>query len=99
MMKRLLFLLCFLSVSAWAEPIAVMDTTPQGVKIMLYNDPCKIKAPINLGYRATWTEGVKTFEGCFTVFVSASQQSVGAYFEDNTMVVAPVDLFVPVTSL
>ena len=94
-MKRLLFLLCFLPALARAEPILVMNQS--GIQIMLYNDPCKIKAPSNLGYRVTWAAEGKVIEGCFGVF--APEPSIGAYFEDDTMAVIPAELFKPVVSL
>lgn len=96
-MKRLLLALVFSlvsSVSAFAEPIAALNET--GVQIMLYNDKCQMAAPTNLKYRAVWTERGKIFEGCFMVFLGLS---VGAYFDDNTMAVMPVELFKPVQEI
>lgn len=94
-MRTLFFALLLLCVTpSHAAPIAQLNEG--GVQIMLYNEPCQIKAPSNLGYRATWTKGAEKFEGCFSIFSSGG---VGVYFDDDTVVVVPVVLFKPVQEL
>ena len=95
MKYRLLFclLLLFPAISHGA-PVAILNEA--GVQIMLYDEPCDIKAPKNLIYRATWTKGAEKSDGCFSVFLSGI---VGLYFDDDTVAIAPLSMFKPVQEI
>lgn len=94
-MKLLLAVLLILwPVMVQAAPIAMLNEA--GIQIMLYDEPCGIKAPKNLIYRATWINGAEKFDGCFSVFLSGI---IGLYFADDTVAVAPVSMFKPVQGI
>ena len=76
-----LFLLAMVVTGADAKPLAI--ASQGGVTITFTDEPCTLAAVRNLPNRATWSEGGKTFEGCFTV----QELLVLAYFDDRTMVV------------
>jgi hypothetical protein len=78
---------------AYATPL--FQAEAEGVKIVVYDEPCKIDAVANLKYRATWHEKGKVFEGC----VGGHPQFpiVMGYFADKTVVVLPAEMFVKVT--
>ena len=76
-----------------AGPIAQAES--QGIVITVYTEPCKLPAVSNLPVRATWVESGKTYEGC-----AAPNPPLGIvifYFEDKTVAVVPLQLFVPMT--
>ena len=75
-----------------AAPIAIGEH--DGIKIVLFDEPCKLDAVTNLPRRATWTEGGKTFEGCFGVMGGAV---VVGYFSDRTVAAIPAQAFVRVS--
>jgi hypothetical protein len=84
-------LVIFLTGAANAAPIG--ELVKGEITITLTDEPCKLKAVSNMKRRATWTQGKKTFEGCYAGFMEA--QAVGMYFSDKTFAVVPVDLFRP----
>lgn len=93
---RVLFpiLLLLGSGSVSAAPVAALA---QGeLRIILYDEPCAIKAPSNLQYRATWVKGSEKFEGCHSLF---SGPIVAIYFDDDTVAVVPAVLFRPVEGI
>ena len=94
-MKTLITLLLLFAGAAHAEPAAVI--TAPGLVISLFDEDCKLEAITNLPLRATWTRNGKTLEGCFGIFRESS--AVGAYFEDKTMVVAPLSAVQKVLSI
>ena len=67
----------------------------EGIVITLYDEDCKLPAVSNLKKRATWTEKGKTFEGC--VGQHPQFPIIMAYFADKTVVVLPLDIFMPVS--
>ena len=76
-----------------AGPIAQAES--QGIVITVYKEPCKLPAVSNLPVRATWLENGKTYEGC-----AASNPQLGVvvfYFDDKTVAVVPLQIFVPMT--
>ena len=77
--------------SVSAAPVAALA---QGeLRITLYDEPCAIKAPSNLKYRATWVKGSEKFEGCHSLFIGPI---IAIYFDDDTVAVIPAVLFRPV---
>jgi hypothetical protein len=91
-MKTLLAFLAacavFLSFPAAAKPVGQVS---QGdMRIVFHDEPCKLKEVINLKYRATWLQGGKTYEGCW----SAHQQYpiVVTYWADSTVGIIPLEV-------
>lgn len=79
---------------AYGEP--VYETSQGGVRIVVYNDPCKLDAIKNLPARAVWTENGKDVEGC-----AGARDDLGVvaiYFADKTMVLLPMFAFRRVTA-
>lgn len=88
------FALLVLLTSCAAKAGAVAEMRQGGAVVTLYDEPCKLSAA-DLPYRATWSEGGKTLEGCFSV------NGIGlvlAYFSDRTIAGIPVKLFKKVTT-
>lgn len=50
-----------------------------------------MSAVTNLPYRATWDEGGRRHEGCYTV----KDGLVLAYFDDRTVAILPLSVFTP----
>lgn len=91
---RVLALISLLILTAWvtgayAQPI--LQASADGVKVVIYEEPCKVDAVANLPKRATWHEKGKVYEGCmgahphFPVLMG--------YFVDKTVVILPVEMF------
>jgi hypothetical protein len=63
--------------------------------ITLTDEPCALKGQIsNLPMRAIWVEKDKTYEGCW-----GARQNIGmvlAYFDDHTVALIPMQVFVRV---
>lgn len=87
----LLLVLLFLSFSAYAKPVAVLNH--QDLRVTLYDEPCALD--VQLQYRAVWQDKDKTYEGCFGV----NQGIVVAWFADKSIAIFPGQLFKPVTEL
>lgn len=94
---RLVIFLLFLMFLVMATAVVaapILEASMGEVKIVVYDEPCKLPAISNLSRRATWTEPGKTFEGC------AGVSPIGVvmfYFEDRTAAAVPVQAFVRVT--
>lgn len=64
-------------------------TTPEGVRVVFYTEPCALTEFVtNLPYRAVWEESGKTFEGCY--LVRSEVGLVVAYFADKTVGLIPL---------
>lgn len=73
----------------YGEP--VYETSQGNVRLVAYNEPCKLEAVKNLAYRAVWFEGGKEIEGCI-----GARDDLGvavAYFADKTIAVIPLYAF------
>lgn len=81
------------AVPAQAAVFAIAES--DGLVVALTDEPCSLPEVTNLPRRATWTEGGKTFEGCW----GAMSGVVAAYFSDRTIAVMPVDRFKPARSI
>ena len=79
MIGRAALLLALWSGGVAAEPFA--SASSGSVTITLRTGPCALPAVRNLLGRATWTEGAKTFEGCWAI---NSFRIVVIYFDDRT---------------
>lgn len=73
------------------EPVA-QYSEGGGVAIALYREPCALAAVSNLPHRAVWRDARGKFEGCFAI---QHGSIVAMYFEDRTVVTAPVAVFTP----
>jgi hypothetical protein len=82
-------ILAIVGTAVEAKPVAIASR--DGITITLYDEPCALKTVSNLPQRATWTEGGKRFEGCFTVRPDAG--AVVAYFDDGSVVMFPIRAF------
>ena len=80
--------LLLLPLTIHAAPMAV-TTTAEGATITIYTEPCALEAVANLDRRATWDEKGVRHEGCAGV----TSGVVAFYFEDRTVVLAPVSAF------
>lgn len=88
-----LFLLVHV-VASNAEPI--YETTQGNIRLVAYNEPCKLDSVKNLAYRAVWFENGKGIEGCI-----GARDDLGvavAYFADKTIAVIPLYAFRRVTA-
>ena len=79
---------------SYAEPIAI--ARGNGISITLHTDKCKISYLTNLPNRVVWKD-TKTYEGCFAFFEESN--SIGAFLDDGSVIVVPLGMFKPVTSL
>lgn len=80
---------CATPVVAPAAPVA--EVAQNGVAVRLFREPCTLAGAVsNLPYRATWEQGGRTFEGCYTV---QHGTVVVAYFDDRSVVAIPLSLF------
>lgn len=77
---------------AFAGPL--FQAEAEGVKVVLTDDDCRLPAVENLKKRAFWHEKGKVYEGCFAAHPQFP--IIMAYFADKTVVVLPVEMFVPV---
>lgn len=84
-------LFLFLS-PAFSAPIYQADQ--EGVKIVLFDEDCKLKEVTNLKKRATWTEKGRTYEGCYGGHPFFP--IVMGYFSDRTVVALPSEIFIKV---
>ena len=84
----LIILLCWPSM-VFAEPM-YLTTTPNGTVITLHSEKCQLTEVVNLPKRATWREGIKTFEGCWGL---SPLGLVMFYFDDKTVAMVPADSF------
>lgn len=92
-LKVLAVILFFAGVGAVfkAHAEAVFAGEGQGVKIVVYDEPCKLTEVSNLPYRATWEENGKVTEGCIAPRPDAGV-AVG-YFADKTVALMPLQMF------
>lgn len=75
---------------AHAAPVAVL--TADDGHVVLTDEPCTMPDQVaNLPYRATWSQGGKTQEGCYSVFGGSV---IVGYFADHTVAVMPASMFV-----
>lgn len=66
-----------------------LQATQEGVRVVLYDDPCQLTEQIaNLPYKATWEEDGKTFQGCWGP--RPDMRVMVAYFEDKTVGIIPM---------
>jgi len=80
------------STGALAAPIYRAEA--EGVVIILTDEDCKLPEVSNLKKRAVWKEGGQSFEGCWGSHPAFPL--VVTYFSDRTVVVVPLEMFVPV---
>ncbi len=80
---------------AYAEPVYQAGSADGTLRIVLHDEKCALAEIANLPRRATWTEGAKTYEGCWGA--RPDQGIVLAYFTDKTVVAVPVQAFSKVT--
>lgn len=95
-MKALLLALVCAVALIWATSTTAVprfQAAESGVVITLYDEPCGLPEVANLPFRAEWTEGKVTFQGCWT---QSPFGVVAAYFTDKTVAVIPVQVFKPV---
>lgn len=81
-------------IASYAVP--VYETTQGAVRVVVYNDPCKLDAVKNLPVRAVWFENDKEIEGC-----AGARDDLGVaiiYFADKTIAVIPLFAFRRLTS-
>lgn len=95
MRKLLLVLLLCLACPSNAAVLATAAS--HGLVISVTDEACTLKQVSNLPFRATWRDGRKVYEGCYSVF--AEGQAVAAYFDDGSVAVIPVAAFKPVTGV
>lgn len=74
-----------------AAPIA--EAGGNGVKVMLYDEPCALAAVVNLAKRGTWTQAGTVIEGCWAV----SNGLVLCYWADRTIIAIPSSVFTRVS--
>ena len=87
-MKTLPLVLSLFAAPAGAAQIASAHIG--SVTVGLYDEPCAVAAVTNLDYRATWSAGGKTWEGCYTINVFGI---VVMFFSDLTAVSVPAEAF------
>ena len=92
-MRILLLAFLLLPVEVFGEPLYQADN--QGIRITLYDEPCRLDAVKNLKFRAVWTEGGQDVEGCAGARPDAGV--VIAYFADKTVALIPMEVFRRVT--
>ena len=92
-MRILLLALLLLPVNVFAD--ALYQADDQGIRITLYDEPCKLDAVKNLKFRAVWTEKGRDIEGCVGLRPDAGV--VVAYFADKTVALIPMEIFRSVT--
>lgn len=81
------------STCAYADP--AYQTKTGDVTLTLHTEKCELAEITNLPRRATWTEGGKTYEGCWGA--RPDQGIILAYFTDKTVASVPIEAFVRVT--
>ncbi len=91
-MKAVLFVAAF--VLSFATYGQTYQAESDGIKVIVYDQPCALKEIVNLPKRATWTEKGKTTEGCAGV---DPRGIVLFYWGDRTVVIVPVQNFVRMT--
>jgi tRNA G10 N-methylase Trm11 len=87
----LLFGLLLLAHFTVAEGKAILEASNENIRIVVYDEPCRLSEVSNLKYRVTWTENGKEIEGCI-----GPRPDIGyalAYFADKTVVPIPMDAF------
>lgn len=92
-MKRIataLAVSAFIAAPALAGPIGVMQHGE--ITVTLMDEPCAL-AGVQLPNRATWVDGSGSFEGCFSVYLQGA--AIGAFFEDGSVAVIPMQGFRP----
>ena len=73
-----------------ADAVQIASAHVGGVTIALYNEPCAVAAVTNLDYRATWSAGGETWEGCYSI----NGFGIGVmFFSDLTAVSGPAEIF------
>lgn len=87
--------LAVLPLSAGAQPMYEAKT--EGVRIVLYDEPCALSEVTNLKLRAVWSEDGKDFEGCWSI--QAQLGVLVAYFADKTVAAIPIRAFARVTAV
>jgi hypothetical protein len=74
---------------AYADPF--ISAEQDGVRIVVYTEPCTLNEVKNLPQRATWTQDGKTIEGCAGYLKEL--EMVTFYFADRTVFPVPAALF------
>ena len=80
-----------------AKAAPVLQVSDGSGTITVYDEPCALKTVSNLQYRATWTEGKKTFEGCIGPW--GAMGVAVAYFDDGSIAVVPLQALKKVTGV
>lgn len=78
-----------------ANAAPMFQAQAEGVKIVIYDEPCKLDAVSNLKHRATWHEKGKVYEGC--AGAHPAFPIIMGYFADKTVVALPVEMFTRVS--
>lgn len=87
-MKILMLALLLTASAAFAEPFAQVEG--DGVRIVLYIEPCALPAITNLPHRVEWTAKGKTFAGCWGL---NALSLIVMFFDDRTAVTIPASMF------
>ena len=88
----LIALLALAGCATLPPPRPVAEYVEGPVTITLSDEPCALAAVTNLPYRATWRDTRGVFEGCFDI---QHGSVVALYFDDRTVVTAPLRAFGP----
>lgn len=83
-----LFLFVFAD-SAGAEP--KYEVTKNGIRVVVYDEDCRLDAIKNLKWKAVWFENGKEIEGC--AGAKDEYEVVIIYFADKTIAVIPMFAF------
>lgn len=88
----IILLLLILAV-AWNYAVAapIARASDKDVVIVLYEDKCTLDV-IGLPQRAQWSQGGKSWEGCFDL---RRDTLILIYFEDKSIVIIPAGFFRP----
>lgn len=71
-----------------AHADALYRVQSDGAVVTLHDEPCRLDAVVNLPHRAVWTEGGKTFEGCWGGHSQA--RAIVTYWADRTVALIPM---------
>lgn len=89
----LLIVVAIWATHAAAQPI--LQAQADGVKVVVYEEACKLTEVANLPKRATWHEKGKVYEGC--IGAHSHFPVLLGYFVDKTVVILPVEMFTRIT--
>ena len=70
--------------------------TPQGVRVLFYDDKCAVSEITNLPFKATWEEKGKTYQGCWGPRPDLGV--IAAYFDDKTVAIVPIQILTAVSN-